>query len=112
METDRVVLCGASAYEEKFYLNESFLTLPESIKAELKIICVLYTQDIGGILTLEFDESGSLCLQTEAETDDFSYDEIGSILKIKELQREKEELFQALEMYYRVIFLGEEVANV
>ena len=28
-------------------------------------------------------------------------------LKIKQLQREKEELFESLEMYYRVFYLGE-----
>ena len=36
-----------------------------------------------------------------------SYDEIGSVLKIKQLQTEKRELLEALEMYYRVFFLGE-----
>ena len=26
---DNIVLCGASAYEKKFYINENFDTLPE-----------------------------------------------------------------------------------
>ena len=29
------------------------------IKDELKIMCVLYTEDVGGILTLEFDSEGN-----------------------------------------------------
>ena len=37
------------------------------------------------------------------------FDEIGSQLKIKELQKEKQELLAALQLYYRVFFLGEEV---
>ena len=106
MYQGKTVLCGASAYEEKFYLNENFKGLPESIKDELKIMCVLYTQDVGGVLTLEFDEEGSLCFHTEAEEADYSYDDIGSVLKIKELQREKVELLEALEMYYKTFFLG------
>ena len=107
MDSERTVLCAASAYEEKFYLNDSFASLPESIQDELKIMCVLYTQDVGGILVMEFEEDGTLCFRTEAAENDYSYDEIGSVLKIKEIQREKEELLQALEMYYKVFFLEE-----
>ena len=29
---DNIVLCGASAYEKKFYINENFDTLPEVVK--------------------------------------------------------------------------------
>ena len=32
MQQENVVLCAASAYEEKFYLNEAFSGLPEGIK--------------------------------------------------------------------------------
>ena len=66
MYSDNVVLCAASAYEEKFYLDENFNALPDSVKDELKIMCVLYTQDVGGILVLEFDEDGNLQFRTEA----------------------------------------------
>ena len=56
MYQDRVVLCGASSYEKKYYLNEDFKALPQQIQDELKIMCVLFTEDIGGVLTLVFDE--------------------------------------------------------
>ena len=36
------------------------------------------------------------------------FDEIGSALKIKEIQRTKQELLESLETYYRVFFLGED----
>ena len=49
-ETKNVVLCAASAYEEKYYLNPGFKALPENIKKELQILCVLYTHKVGGIL--------------------------------------------------------------
>lgn len=104
MEQDGVVLCGASAYAQKFYLNEDFDSLPERVKEELKIMCVLYTADIGGVLQLVFDEDGKLYFQTNCEEGDLLYDEIGSVLKIKQLQREKEELLEALETYYKVFF--------
>ena len=61
MFNENVVLCASSAYEKKFYLNEAFDKLPEDIKNELKIMCVLFTEEVGGILTLEFDEISAFC---------------------------------------------------
>lgn len=108
MYQDEVVLCGSSAYTKKFYLNEDFENLPEQIKNDLKILCVLYTEDVGGTLQLVFNQEGSLLFRTECEENDFLYDEIGSVLKMKQLQQTKQDLFEALEMFYKVFFLGEE----
>ena len=108
MYQDRVVLCGANSYEEKYYLNPDFDQLPQSIKDELKIMCVLYVHDVGGILTLVFEEDGQLTLEVTSEEFDPTFDEIGSQLKIKEIQREKQELLEALQIFYKVFFLGEE----
>lgn len=106
---DRIVLCGANSYEQKYYFNEQFSNLPESIRQELQIMCVLYTEDVGGILTLEFEEDGSLEFKVTAPESDYLFDEIGSVLKIKQYQMEKRDLLEALEMYYRVFYLGEEM---
>ncbi len=108
MEEKEIVLCASSAYNRKFYLNKQFANLPESIKEELQIVCVMYTEDVGGIFQMVFTEEGELLLKTECEEGDFFYDEIGSVLKIKQMQNERRELLEALEMYYRVFFLGEE----
>ncbi len=105
-ENSTVVLCGASAYEEKYYLNKAFANLPTQIKEELQIMCVLFTHDVGGILLLEFDGDGELMFRTQAAEDDYSYDEIGAELKIKELQREKEDLLRSLQLYYQVLTRG------
>lgn len=112
MYQEKVVLCGSNAYEKKFWLNDDFKMLPEQIKQELKIMCVLFTEDIGGILTLEFEEDGTLVFKVDSEESDYLYDEIGSILKIKQLQREKAELLEALELYYKVFFLGEDATEL
>ena len=64
MYDEKVVLCGANSYEEKYYLNPYFEQL---------------------------------------------FDDIGSQLKIKQLQRDKQDLLQALQLYYKVFFLGEEI---
>ena len=104
---DEVVLCGASAHNKKYYLNENFMGLPDSIKEELRIMCVLYTEEIGGILQLVFDEKGNLEFKTSSKEGDLLYDDIGSILKIKQLQKTKVELLESVELYYRILFLGE-----
>lgn len=109
MYFDKVVLCASNAYEQKYYLNEDFNSLPETIKDELKIMCVLFTEDVGGILTLEFDEEGTLLFNVSNEEGDLLFDEIGSVLKIKEIQRTKAELLESLELFYKVFMLGEDL---
>ena len=68
-------------------------------------MCVLYVNDVGGILTLVYEENGDLCFEVTSKEFDPMFDEIGSQLKIKELQREKQDLLEALQMYYKVFFL-------
>ncbi len=66
---------------------------------------VMLTTDVGGVFTMEFEEDGTLYLSTTAKENDFSYDEIGSYLKIKQLRQEHGELLEGLEEYYRSFFL-------
>ena len=106
---DTKVLCGANSYEQKYYFNQEFSSLPQSVKDELHIMCVLYTEDVGGILTLEFGDSGTLEFKVTAPEEDYLFDEIGSVLKIKQYQEEKREMLESLELYYRTIFLGEDL---
>lgn len=109
MEQEKVVLCASSKYEEKYYLNPEFNGLPQTIKDELQAMCVLFVEDIGGILTLEYDEDANLQFVTMCDESDLLYDEIGSVLKIKKLQQTKQELLESLELYYKVFFLGETI---
>ena len=104
MYQDNVVLCSASKYAQKYYLNEDFQGLPEAVKQELQIMCVLFTEDVGGVIILEFDEDGNLNIKTEAYEEDILYDEIGSVLKVKQLQETKKELFEQLEQYFQAFF--------
>lgn len=108
---ENVVLCGANSYVAKYYFNENFNSLPDGVKKELQIMCVLFTEDVGGVLTLEFTEDGELEFKVAANEEDYLFDEIGSGLKIKQYQTEKRELLEALELYYRVRFLGQELCG-
>ncbi len=107
--SNEMTLCVSNSYQKKFYLNEQFDGLPQAVRDELKIMCVLYTEDVGGILELFFEEDGTLQFRTSCEEGDFFYDEIGSVLKIKQYQNERRELLEEIEIYYRIFYLGEEM---
>lgn len=102
--SQRVVLCGANAYEKKYYFNEDFRNLPESVKEELHIICVLFTEEVGGVFMVVFEEDGSVSLDTEAYEEDLLYDEVSSGLLMREIRMQRQELFESLSLYYRTFF--------
>ncbi len=106
----RVVLCGASAYDKKYYFNEKFNGLPESVKEELHILCVLFTEDVGGIFTVAFDLDGHVLLESQKEEGDLLYDDVGAPLMISQVRRKKKELLRGLSIYFRVTMLHEDAA--
>ena len=106
----RIVLCGANAYEQKYYFNEQCAGIPESIKEELHVICVLFTEEVGGIFTIVFEEDGSIALETNAADDDLLYDEISSGLLVGEIRRNRQEMLESLQLYYRVFILHEDIS--
>ena len=106
MDQDMTVLCSASRYTKKYYLNPVFQGLPEQVRQELQIMCVLFTEEVGGVILLFFDKPGNLVITTEAQEDDPAYDEIGSHLLVKRIRKEQAELFNQLEQYYSLFILG------
>lgn len=109
---NRIVLCGANSYDMKYYFNEQFSGIPESIKNELHILCVLFTEEVGGIFTIAFEEDGNVVMETDAEDDDIYYDEISSGLMVAEVRRKRQELFESLSLYYRVFVLHEDISGL
>ena len=109
MSGSRTILCGANAYDKKYYFNKQFAKLPQSIQDELHIICVLFTEEVGGVFTIGFEEDGSVTMQTEAAEEDYLYDDIGSGLLVSEVRRKRTELFESLSLYYRAAVLHEDI---
>lgn len=101
-----VTLCGASYYEQKYYFNPDFAKLPTAIQEELQIMVVTYTEKVGGVLTMIFNEDGNLQFQVQSLDGDGRFDEIGSALEIKKLQVEKREFLESLEQFYQVFVLN------
>mgnify|MGYP000309099942 CR=1 FL=1 len=115
MYQDEIILC--SDFRQCFLRNdarrngrvlwsEDFDNLPTEVKKELRILCTLFTEDVGGIIMLVFDSMGNLNIVTDAAEEDILYDEIGCGLKIKQIRKEKKELFEQLELYFQTFFLS------
>ena len=112
MADEKVVLCGANSYEKKYYFNKDFSKIPESIQEELHVICVLFTEEVGGIFTIAFEPDGEMLFETTAFDEDYLYDDIGAGLLINKIRNTKQELLQSLQLYYRVLFLHEDVDKI
>ena len=110
-EDGRMLLCGANSYEQKYYFNPDFNKLPQSVQDELHILCVLYTEEVGGIFTILFEPDGSVTLETTAAEEDFLYDEVSSGLLLGEIRRKRRELLESLSLYYRAMVLHENIAD-
>lgn len=110
-EDGRMLLCGANSYEQKYYFNPDFNKLPQSVQDELHILCVLYTEEVGGIFTILFEPDGGVTLETTAAEEDFLYDEVSSGLLLGEIRRKRWELLESLSLYYRAMVLHENVAD-
>ncbi|MCI1722612.1 MAG: DUF6145 family protein [Lachnospiraceae bacterium] len=106
---ERVTLCGSSYYNQKYYLNPAFDRLPKKVRDELQIMCVEFTENVGGVLTIEFNEEKEPEFKVRSAEGDQRFDEIGSALQAKKLIHEKQELLQELTLYYRAVVLGEKV---
>lgn len=108
----RVVLCGANSYEQKYFFNPDFKKLPQSVQDELHIICVLFTEEVGGIFTILFESDGGVTLETQASEEDYLYDEVSAGLMLGEIRRKRRELLESLSLYYRAAVLKEDVGDL
>lgn len=102
----KVVLCGANAYNKKYFLNPDFSRIPDQVKKELNILCVLFTEQQSGTFSMGFDEKGRLLLSTGHEPGDMKYDEIACEEAVRHVQEDKAGLIQQLTLYYNVLMLG------
>ena len=42
MYSDQIVLCGANSYKQKYYFNQDFAALPQTVKEELQSVRPFY----------------------------------------------------------------------
>ena len=73
---------------------------------------MLFTQEAGGIFTIEFEDDGSITMETTRDEEDITYDEVSAGLLIGEVRRQRQDLFEALQMYYRAMILHEDMSDL
>ena len=107
MKSENNVLCVSNSYLKKYYFNPIFDSIPSLVKDELKSLCVLFTEDVGGVLMFKYNHNLKLEIMSYMLDNDIYYDEVGALLKIKKIKNEKSELIRYLEKYYKLVIKGE-----
>ncbi len=107
-----VIMCAANSYTQKYFLDSRFSHMPDNIKDDIKILSVAFTEECGGIFLMSFDDEGNLNLSSYADEKDYLYDEISAGLYINKYRMENRELFEALETYYKIVFLDQGLDEV
>ena len=97
-----MTVAAASFSQQKYVLAEDFSTLPDEIKEDIKVLCVLTAQKLGCTFLLDMDEEGDISFRIVRDTDDLNFDEIGAELEVKEISRKQKELLKALKLWYTV----------
>lgn len=80
------ILCSASKYTRKFFWNPDFQDCPKELQQEMQILCVMFTEEVGGIVIVYFDDNGSITMVSSGEEDDPYFDRIGSGLKLEQVK--------------------------
>ena len=112
MEDLKDILCSASFYKQGYFLNDKFDRLPEGIKKDLKIISVTLAQRIRAISIIGFyKDNGDVYIEVMNQADDLLYDEIAAKLELGYVERDNEELFSSLSLWYKTFMIGDKDEN-
>lgn len=98
------IIVAASAYEEKYFISPDFKGLPEQVLEDLKRIAVHFVSDVGGTFSFGFHEDGEVFMEAEAEESDLLYDDIGSRINLRRIEKEYDELLQGLTTWYKMVY--------
>ena len=100
-----MTLCGASHYNHKYFFNPQFDRLPDDVKQALKKLCIGFTEDVGGIFTIDFGFDGTPHFTVGTAQSDTEFSELASKIAIEKMQTEETVLMQSLALYYRIFIL-------
>ena len=93
----QIPIIVSNSYNKKYYLDERLNVLPKEVKDTLKIIFVKFTEEIGGVTEVSFDNSEyDLVFKTYKNDDDYNYDEINANYKLSKIEREYSEIFSQI----------------
>ena len=99
----KIVLSAASCYNKKYYINPDMeKNLPSQIKEEIKALVASMAEKLHCIFTLGFYENGDIYIETSSAENDFDFDEIGAKLETEKIKKEKSELLDSLNLWFKV----------
>lgn len=104
---EKTVIAGASREKQKYFFEPKFNALPDTIKDEIRNICIIMAERLGCTFLMSFEEDGNILFEIIKNEGDFDFDDIGAELEIKSLKSEKKELLKSLKLWY-VINMTEE----
>ena len=99
---EKKVLAAASFDKQKYYIDNQFSAVPDTIKDEVKTICVLLAQKLMCTFVVGFYKDGDVYFDILKGEYAIDFDDIGAELEIKSLMREKKELIRCLKLWYLI----------
>ncbi len=101
----KTVLSAASCYNRKYYVNPDMeKSLPSQIKEELKALSASMAEKLHCVFTVGFYENGDIYIETLSEENDFDFDEIGARLETEKIKKEKTELLDSLNLWFKIVY--------
>lgn len=97
---EKKVLAGASREKQKYFFEREFDGLPQSVKDEIRNVCIIMAERLGCTFLICFEETGDILFEIIKNEGDFDFDDIGAELEIKSLKSEKKELIKSLKLWY------------
>lgn len=95
------IIGAANPAARKYFEGPDFADLPQDVRREVKALCVTTAERIGATFLLVLAEDGVVRCQTVTD-EEAVFDSIGAELTIKEIYRQKAELFRAISLWYAV----------
>lgn len=99
---DKQIIAAASSESEKYFFEPAFDGIPDVIKDEIHILCVTLADKLGCSFVMGFHDDGDVFFNIIKPEDALDFDDIGTELEIKEVQRDKKDLLEALSLWYKV----------
>lgn len=97
----------SNSYIKKYYIDERLTSLPKEIRDNLKIAFVKFTEEVGGVLQVVFDnENYEIFLTIDKSDDDIVFDEIDAKYKLSKIEKENEKVFDDIATFCKFKFNG------
>lgn len=96
------ILAAASFEKQKYFFEPGFNEMPQSIKQEVRILCVSAAEKLLCTFSIGFYEDSEVFFEVLKPEDSIDFDDIGAELEIKEIQRKEREFLKALSLWHSI----------